>query len=495
MPAAAARVKRAPWSRGSGVPGLDSGVPLRLLPPSWRPTSDEFRRTIRLALPIVGVQLGWMLMGLVDTLMVGRLSANALAAVALGNLYFMGLTSFGLGLLMALDPLVAQAVGAKDDVGVARAVQRGLVVAALVTIPVTLALIPAAPVFRLLGQPAEVIPLAAGYVHACLPGVLPMLWFIAFRQSLQALGRVRPVLMAVAAANLANVFLNWVFVYGKLGAPALGAVGTGVASTICRFLMCGAIVASGWSLLGPRLRPWLGESFAPRPLGRVFALGAPVGLMTMLEFTAFGATGLLMGLLGATPMAGHQIALTLASLTFMVPLGIAASGSVLVGHAIGRGDLSGARRESGATLLLGVGFMALSALVFLLIPRVLAGAFTTDPAVLAIAAMLLPIAGVFQVFDGTQVVSAGLLRGMGDTRYPMLGNVVGFWVLGIPAGVVLTFVLDWGPKGLWWGCVVGLAAVAVLLLGRTGALLRRGVTRVRVDDDTAEHRVAEPEPA
>jgi MATE family multidrug resistance protein len=386
-------------------------------------------------------------------------------------------------------------MGARDEVGVARAVQRGLVVAALISIPVSIAYIPAAAAFRLMDQPPEVVPIAAGYVHACLPGLLPMLWFIALRQSLQAMGRVRPVLLAVIAANIANVFLNWVFVYGRLGAPPLGAVGTGVASSLCRFLMCGAILAAGWAQLGPRLRPWRPEAFALKPLLRVFSLGAPVGLMTMLEFMAFGATGILMGLLGTTPMAGHQIALTLASVTFMVPLGIAASGSVLVGHAVGREDLAGARRESGATLLLGVGFMTLSALVFLLFPRVLAGAFTTDAAVLAVAAMLLPIAGVFQVFDGIQVVSAGLLRGMGDTRYPMLGNVIGFWVLGIPAGALLTFVFDWGPKGLWWGCVVGLASVAVLLLARTGVLLRRGVVRVRVDDDTAEHRMPAPEPA
>ena len=470
-------------------------MPLRLLPPPWRPTRDEFRRTIGLALPIVAVQLGWMFMGLVDTLMVGRLSAQALAGVALGNLYYMSLSAFGLGLLMALDPLVAQAMGARDEVGVARAVQRGLLIAALITIPSSAALLAAPFAFSALGQPAEVVPVAAGFVYASLPGLLPMLWFIALRQSLQALGRVRPILLAVIAANIANALLNWVFVYGKLGAPALGAVGSGVASTISRFLMCGAVLAAGWPLLGPRLRPWRPETLAFKPLLRVFRLGAPVGLMTMLEFMAFGATGILMGLLGATPMAGHQIALTLASVTFMVPLGVAASGSVLVGHAIGREDLPGARRESGATLLLGVGFMSLSALVFLLFPRLLAGAFTTDAAVLAVAAMLLPIAGVFQVFDGIQVVSAGLLRGMGDTRFPMLGNVIGFWVLGIPAGALFTFGLGWGPKGLWWGCVVGLASVAVLLLARTGLLLRRGVVRVRVDDDTAEHRLPSPEPA
>ncbi len=465
----------------------------RLLPEPWRPHRDEFRRTIGLALPIVAVQLGWMLMGLVDTLMVGRLSARALAAVALGNLFFMGVTSFGMGVLMALDPLVAQAVGARDRLAAARGVQRGLVLSAALALPISLALLTAAPVLASLRQPAEVVPLAAGYVLACIPGLFPLLAFYALRQSLQAHGRVAPVLWSVLAANLANAVLNWALVYGKLGAPALGAVGAGWASSAARLLLALAVLGAGWPLLGPLVRPWRADAFALRPLGRMLRLGAPVGLMTMLEFTAFGVTGILMGWFGEVPMAGHQIALNIASFTFMVPLGIASAGSVLVGHAIGRGDLPGARRESGAALALGVGFMTASALVFLAIPRVLAGAFTTDAAVLAVAAMLLPIAGVFQVFDGTQVVSAGLLRGLGDTRVPMLGNLLGFWGLGIPAGAWFAFGLRLGPSGLWWGFVVGLGAVGLLLLARTAALLRRGVGRVRVDDDTAEHGVmAEP---
>lgn len=465
----------------------------RVLPESWRPHRDEFRRTIGLALPLVAVQLGWMLMGLVDTLMVGRLSARDLAAVALGNLFFMGIISFGMGLLMALDPLVAQAVGARDRLAAARAVQRGLVLAVLLALPITIALLPAVPILSALRQPGEVIPLAAGYVYACLPGLLPLYIFYALRQSLQAHGRVAPVLWAVAGANLANVLLNWMLVYGRLGFPALGAVGAGWASTGARLLMALGLLAAGWPVLGRLLRPWRRDAFALRPLGRMMRLGAPVGLMTMLEFTAFGVTGLLMGWFGEVPMAGHQIALNLASFTFMVPLGIASSGSVLVGHAVGRGDLPGARRESGAALVLGVGFMTASALIFLAMPRLLAGAFTTDPAVLAVAAALLPIAGFFQVFDGTQVVCAGLLRGMGDTRFPMLGNLVGFWVLGIPAGALLALRFGLGPAGLWWGLVVGLGAVGLLLLARTAVLLRRGVRRVRVDDDTAEHRVlAEP---
>jgi MATE family multidrug resistance protein len=461
----------------------------RLLPESWRPHRDEFRRTIGLALPIVAVQLGWMLMGLVDTLMVGRLSARDLAAVALGNLFFMGISSFGMGLLMALDPLVAQAVGARDRLATARAVQRGLILAALLTIPVTLALLPAAQALTALRQPVAVVPLAAAYVFACLPGVLPLYFFYALRQSMQAHGRVAPVLWAVLLANLANILFNWVLIYGKFGFPALGGVGAGWASSLSRVLLALGILAAGWPLLGPLLRPWRGDAFALRPLGRMLRLGTPVGLMTMLEFTAFGVTGILMGWFGEVPMAGHQIALNIASFTFMVPLGIASSGSVLVGHAVGRGDLDGARRESGAALTLGVGFMVASALVLLLIPRVLAGAFTTDAAVLVVAATLLPIAGVFQVFDGLQVVSAGLLRGMGDTRMPMLGNLLGFWGLGIPAGAYFAFRLGLGPAGLWWGFVVGLAAVGLLLLGRTATLLRRGVSRVRVDDDTAEHGV------
>jgi MATE family multidrug resistance protein len=202
--------------------------------------------------------------------------------------------------------------------------------------------------------------------------------------------------------------------------------------------------------------------------------------MAMLEFGAFGATGLLMGLLGAREMAGHQVALKLASLTFMVPLGVSAAGAVLVGHAVGRGDAPRARRASAAALTIGVGFMTLSAALFLALPLPLARLFTNDGTVALLAASLIPIAGVFQVFDGLQAVSAGVLRGLGDTRFPLLANLLGFWIVGLPTSAWLAFSAGLGPTGLWWGLVAGLAAVAACLVQRVRRRLAGGVERLRI---------------
>lgn len=185
-----------------------------------------------------------------------------------------------------------------------------------------------------------------------------------------------------------------------------------------------------------------------------------------------------MGLLGTAQMAGHQVALKLASLTFMVPLGVSAASAVLVGHAVGRGDARRARREAGAALTIGVGFMTLSALAFLTLPGLWAGLFTADASVAALAAALIPIAGVFQVFDGVQAVSAGILRGLGDTRFPLLANLVGFWLIGLPTSAWLAFSAGLGPKGLWWGLVAGLAAVGACLLVRVRRRLAGDVTRL-----------------
>jgi MATE family multidrug resistance protein len=207
-------------------------------------------------------------------------------------------------------------------------------------------------------------------------------------------------------------------------------------------------------------------------------LGLPIGAQQGLEFGAFGTVGLLMGRLGTVPVAGHQAALNLAALTFMVPLGVGAAAAVRVGHAVGAGDARGARRAAAAALACGVGFMAASALVLLAAPRALAGLYTSDAAVLALAASLIPIAGVFQVFDGLQVVSLGVLRGAGDTRVPMLVNAVGFWLLGLPLGAWLGLRTSLGPPGLWWGLVAGLAVVGVVLGARVRWRLRGGVRRV-----------------
>jgi MATE family multidrug resistance protein len=430
----------------------------------------------------VVVQVGLMAMGVVDSIMVGRISAAALAGVALGNVYFYACAVFGMGTLLALDPIVAQAVGAGDDASVTRALQRGLLLSLGLSVPISLLLLPARPALQALGQPPEVVPIAAGYVLREIPGVLPFLAFTVLRQTLQALGRMRAIVAAIVLANLLNVLLNWMLIYGHWGAPAMGAFGSAWSTTISRWAMAGGLGALAWRALHPHLRALHPDTLAAVPLGRMVALGAPIGAQMQLEFGVFGAIGLLMGRLGTVPVAAHQIALNLASLTFMVPLGVSAAGAVLVGRAVGQGDAAGARRASRTTLLWGVGFMAITALVFLGVPAPLARVYSDQPAVVLLASALLPIAGVFQVFDGIQVVSIGALRGLGDTRAPFAMNLIGFWLVGLPVSLLLGFRTPLGPRGLWWGLVVGLVAVALGLLIRLRGRLRRAVARVRIDD-------------
>jgi len=445
------------------------------------PNRDALRTLLRLALPVIFVQVGMMFMGVVDTIMVGHLSAQALAAVALGNVYFFGAAIFGMGVLMALDPVVAHAVGAGDQEGVARGIQRGFLIGGLLCIPTTLLLWPAPAVLHLLQQPPEVVPIAGAYARVSIPGTLGIYAFTVLRQSLQAMGLMRPIVLSIIIANLLNIQLNWMLIFGRMGAPALGAVGAGWATTICRLFMFGILLWFAWPVIRGYLRPWRRGSWELAPLGRLLRLGAPIGVQHQLEYGVFAIVGLLMGVMGTTKVAGHQVALNLASITFMVPLGLSAAAAVVVGHAVGRGDRRGAADAARAALWVAVSFMGATALAFLLLPGPLARLYTTVPEVIAVAVVLIPLAGVFQVFDGIQVTSIGLLRGLGDTRTPMITGILGFWVLGLPVSLFLGFRMGYGPAGLWWGLVLGLVAVAIFLLYRLRVKLLAPHRRVSLD--------------
>jgi multidrug resistance protein, MATE family len=450
------------------------------------PRREDLRAMVGLATPVVVIQVGMMLMGVVDTIMVGHLSALALASVALGNLYFFGLGVFGLGTLMVLDPVVAQAVGARDAPAIARGVQRGVVVAFILAVPATLLLLPAEPLMTLARQPDEVVPYAAAYAVRLAPGVLPFFLFIVLRQSLQSMHLTAPIMIAIVMANLVNAALNWVLIFGHLGVPALGVVGSAWATTISRWLLALLLLALTWRTLKPHLLPIRPEIWQWAPLGRMLRLGVPIGLQYTLEFGAFAFVALMMGWLGTRAMAGHQVAINLASLTFMVPLGVADAASILVGHAVGRGDLAGTRGAARAALLCGIGFMSCTAIAFLTLPGPLARLYTTEASVLAVAIGLIPLAGVFQVFDGTQAVGGGILRGLGETKVAMLVNLMGYWFFGLPVSYLLGFVFGLGPAGLWYGLVLGLAAVATVLLVRVRMALARERRRVLIDYPTLE---------
>ena len=446
-----------------------------------RPGGRELAELYRLALPIVVVQVGMMLLGVVDTVMVGHVSARDLAGVALGNLYFYAASIFGLGVLLALDPIISQAVGARDPEAIARGVQRGALISLGLGVVTAALFVPVEQVLVAFRQPEDVVPVASGYALAAVPGVFPFYLYIVLRQTLQALGRIAPIVATVVVANLANVLFNWVLVYGNLGVPALGGVGAGWASSLSRFLMCGMVIAATWPTLRSYVRPLRSDVLQPEPLRRMLAVGLPIGVQLELEYGAFAVIGVLMGWLGTLAMASHQVAINLASLTFMVPLGVAQASSILVGRAVGRRDPEGARRSAGAGLVVGATFMLLTAALFLGAPTWLAAIYSDQLEVVALAALLIPIAGVFQVFDGLQVVATSLLRGIGDTRMPMVLHVAGFWLVGLPVSLVVGFGLGAGPVGLWWGLAVGLGVVALLLLLRVARRFSEDLQRLVID--------------
>jgi len=360
---------------------------------------------------------------------------------------------------------------------------QGLWVALACGLPLSLAFPHSEPLLLALGQPPAVAAEAAVYLGALSWSVLPFLGFVALRGFLYALGETRPVMVITLAANLVNALANYALLEGRLGCPALGVAGLGYATALARFFMLLPLAAWVARPRYARHRPRWGAP-DPAALRRLLALGAPVGLLTVLEAGGFGAAGMVVGWLGEVPLAAHQVVLTIASTTFMVPLGLSIASAVLVGQEVGRGRPADALRLGATALAMGAGFMATSAALLLAFPLALAGAFTRDPAVLAVAVTLLPVAGAFQVFDGLQVVAAGCLRGAGETRTPLAANVLGFWCLGLPGGGYLAHRAGWGAAGVWWGLaaallVTGLVLSASFLRGRWGG----GPSSVRVEEE------------
>jgi MATE family multidrug resistance protein len=438
---------------------------------------NELAAAGRLAVPVVITQLGMMLMGVIDTMMLGHLSAQALAAGALGNVLTYCPMMLGYGILAAIDPLVSQAHGAEDTAAISGHLQRGLVMAAALTVPISLLLFDVGPFLRLLGQAPEVSRDTAAFARGTLWGLLPYLLFVTLRQTLQAMSHVRPAAMAIAVGNVCNLAFNWILIFGHLGAPALGVRGSALSTSVSRGVMFLYLLIASRRWLKPYWRGFTAEATALRGYLRMLRIGVPIGLHSTAELLLFAIGAVLIGQIGVTPLAGHQIAINLASVTYMVPVGIAGAAATRVGNAIGRRDPTGARLAAQACLLMGAGTMLACAVLFILVPGPLARLYTRDPAVIAVVTALLPIAAAFQVFDGLQVVSAGVLRGAADTTFSAAMAFLGYWVIALPTGWWLAFRAGLGARGLWWGFTVGLGTVAILLLLRIAVRLRRPLAR------------------
>jgi len=444
----------------------------------WR---SDLREMAQVAWPVVLINVGLQAMGVVDTLMVGKLGGAAIAAVALGNFYFFNVSVFGIGLLFALDPVVAQAVGAGDHDGAARGVQRGVLMALVISVVVMGVLMPGEWLLTSLEQPADVVDATAIYARSRIWGVIPFFLFNVMRQTLQAMGPVRPVIAAAVVANVVNAVANWLLIYGHGGMPALGVEGSGFATALSSWVMAAVLAWLAWPRLRVMVVPWRKESFGWLPMARMLRIGVPIGVQWFFESFAFGLTALFMGWMGTASLAGHEIALNMAALTFMVPLGVSGAAAAVVGRAIGRGDLTAARRDAVAAIACGVGFMCLSAVVFIAAPGWLTSWYTDEAATVAVAVALIPLAGWFQVFDGLQAVTSGVLRGTGDTRVPAILHMVAFWGVGIPLGYYLGFHTTWRERGLWVGLVAGLGAAALLQSARVYRRLQSDIARVSID--------------
>jgi MATE family multidrug resistance protein len=429
---------------------------------------QELRAMIALAVPVVLSELGWMAQGVVDNIMVGRLGPEAIGAVSLGNAVYYTPSLFGIGLLLGLDTLVAQAYGRRDHDECHRWLAQGVYLACIVTLP--LMLFVAGFSFRLTRfgvNPAVAAP-AASYLRILNWGTLPLLLYGGTRRYLQGVGQVRVITVTYILANLLNWGGNWVLIYGKLGFPALGVNGSAISTCIARVGMAAALLGFAWRYERtrghPLFRHWAGPHLAR--LLELVRLGAPAAGQIVLEVGAWNLCTFSASYLSPVALATHAIALNYASISYMVPLGVSAAAAVSVGHAVGAGNPARARRAGWLALALGTGFMLCAALVFLAAPRPLIALYTRDPQVMAVGPTLLWIAAAFQIFDGIQTVSTGALRGLGETRVPMFANFVGYWILGLPLGLTLCFVLRWGIYGTWIGLTLALVVIALTLLLR-----------------------------
>jgi len=448
----------------------------------------EFMPMLKIAVPVVLAELGWMTMGVVDTVMVGPLGPEAISAAGVGNAMHIAFAIFGMAVMLGLDTLVSQAYGARNINDCHRWFFDGLTLAALMTVPIMAVLVLVWFAIPVMGFHDAVRPLLVSYFGVLIWSTPFLLAYAVCRRYLQGMHAATPVMFALVTANLINAAGNWLLVYGHLGWPALGVRGSAWATVISRAYMLAALLVAVWWIDKGRTADLLSQDLGTvantgsptipvarvglwhvdrglntARLRRLLVLGLPAASQVGAEVGVFALATALSGMLDPISSASHQIALNLAGVAFMVPLGLGSAGAVRVGHAVGARDPARASAAGWTAILLAASFMLVAALTFVVLPRQLIGLFTTDPDVLSVGTSLLLLAAIFQLFDGIQGVITGTLRGIGDTRTPMVVNLIAHWLVGLPTGYLLCFVLGWGVYGLWVGLSLGLIVTGVIL--------------------------------
>lgn len=429
---------------------------------------NEIKKTARLSMPIVVGQLGQMLMGVVDNIMVGKIGATALAAASIANSMFMLVMVVGFGLTMAVTPLTAIACGAGKDKECGVVLRQGILVnlfSGMVLCGLTFFLSEAIPY---LNQPPEIVAPASLYMKILGVSILPLMLFQSYRQFAEGVSFLKPAMTITLLANIVNILANWIFIYGHLGVPALGLTGAGIATISSRLFMAVALmVVVTRSSKMRRFEPFLNYAKIDFPMVRkLLSIGIPAGLQYFFEVSAFSASAVMIGWMGTTALAAHQIAMNLASISFMVAMGISSAATIRVSNAVGRQDIRGTRRAGFSAAALCALFMASAGLVFVLFRFLLPSFYVEDKTVIDMTASLLIIVAFFQVSDGTQAVGIGILRGMTDMKIPTLITLVAYWVMGLPSGYILAFGFDMGIFGVWYGLFISLTASGLFMMMR-----------------------------
>lgn len=439
----------------------------------------ELRELFRLAAPLAAAQAGTNLMGLVDVAVLGRLGARELAGSGLANAIFFAFSVMGMGMVMGVDPLISQAIGAGDRVRARHMLWQGIWLALGVAGLLTLVLLGAAAALPHIGAEPELVPPARTFLLVRMLSLVPFLAFFAMRSYLQAHGTTRPLLVSMIAANIANFLLDLLLVFGGSrlpdwtgplqAVPALGVAGAALATVICTILQ---LLIAGRAAFAIPVPEHVDHRWDRRQILQAVSVGLPLALQMGAEVGIFALVGVLASRLGTLHLAAHQLVISIASFTFTVALGVAAAASVRVGHAIGARNATATRIAGHVAFVGGAMVMGVSALSFALFPRAIARLVTNQENVIAAALPLMLVAAVFQLSDGIQAAGAGVLRGAGDTKWAFYANLFGHWFIGLPIALLLGFGMGLGIVGLWWGLCAGLTVVAVLLFVRFERLSR-----------------------
>lgn len=425
---------------------------------------QEARKLMTIGSPIIATQLISMGLNFTDTVMAGNLSALDLAAVAIGNAIYMPVAIFCMATLIAINPVVSQFLGARKFEEIGKSARQLFWLILMLSIPAFFLLRNLDLVMHWINVTPEIIPIADGYLKAVSWGILPLLIYAGVRYFSEGLSVTKPAMYVASGALIINIGANYVLMYGKLGFPPLGAIGTGYATAIVSLFAAVAFVIFTVSFKPFKRFNIFARTKGPEweYIGELIKVGVPNGVSSTMEVLLFASVSLLMGTLSVKVAAAHQIAINVASAMFMIPFGLSMAISQRVGFSIGQGSLDKARFRGFIGIAMCAGVMTLTALLLFLFPELIIGIYTHDPEVTMVAVSLLFMAAVFQISDGLQVGGFGALRGLKDTRVPMIVNFISYWVIGFPTGYYLGIQLEYGPEGLWIGLICGLTVAAVL---------------------------------